>query len=271
MMRDAKNDALLQARFYNEHPTFKTLAAEEQELLKSVLGVLEMTRTDSTKVEGYEGLKLVETDGKLVEYDGGTFAELGNEFQTLAAKMPPSYRPQSPQEKLRARFSDAEDFKSRMADLTAAIQKEAGSNPQKLRELIVRELVLPSGKQPASPERTIAALRLYASVHDFKTILNERALNDLLRAFLEREKRTVDLESFKVFPQAPQFLKLFLQVAFEDVLGLPEEEAARQALQTANIARVRGDASLMDVGYYDEDLDAFRWSVPLRKPVAAAA
>ncbi len=271
MMRDAKNDALLQARFFNEHPTFRTLPADEQNILKELFATLEMTRTDSLKVDGYEGLKLVEVDGKLVEYDGGVFSDLGTEFQTLAEKLPAHYRTLSAQEKLRLRFADPPALAAALAAAMEQIRREAGSDPRKLRELVAQDLVNAQAKKKPPMERVAAALRLYASVFDFKTLLNERALNDAVRLFLEREKRTVDLDSFKVFPQAPQFLKLFLQVVFENMLGLPEGEAARQALQVANIARVRGDGTLMDVAFYDEDVDGFHWTVPLHKIAAAVS
>ncbi|TAK05328.1 hypothetical protein EPO33_05180 [Patescibacteria group bacterium] len=268
VVRDAKNDALLQARFFNEHPGFRTLLPDEQAVLKNIFGVLEMTRLDSTKVEGFEGSKLVELDGKLMEYDGGGFSEVGRDLMEELNKLPASYRPPTQKEKLRDRFNDPEPERLAIAASMEALRAEAGSNPQKLRELLARDLTVRTGQAKPNVPRAAAALRLYAAVHDFKTLLAERALNDLIRAFLEKEKRTVDLDSFKVFPQAPQFLKLFLQVVFEDALGLPEAEAARQALQVANVARERGDGALMDVAFYDEEDDAFHWTVPLRKPAA---
>ena len=268
MVRDAKNDALLQARFFNEHPGFRTLPPDEKVLLKNIFGALEMTRLDSTKVEGFEGSKLVELDGKLMDYDNGSFSEVGRDFVDELNKLPASYRPPTQKEKLRDRFNDPEPERTAIAAAIDTLRAEAGSNPQKLREILARDLTVRSGQPKPNVARVTAALRLYAAVHDFKTLLAERALNDFIRAFLEKEKRTVDLDSFKVFPQAPQFLKLFLQVVFEDSLDMPEEQAARHALQVANIARERGDGTLMDVAFYDEDDEAFHWTVPVRKPVA---
>lgn len=270
-IRNAKNDALLQARFFNEHAGFRALPPDEQTLLKNIFGALEMTRLDSTKVEGFEGSKLVEIDGKLMDYDNGTFSEVGKDLLEELNKLPASYRPPTQKEKLRDRFNDPEPERAAIAATMDALRTEAGSNPQKLRELLARDLTVRSGQAKPNVARTAAALRLYAAVHDFKTLLADRALNDVIRAYLEKEKRTVDLDSFKVFPQAPQFLKLFLQAVFEDALGLPEEEAARHALQVANVARERGDGSLMDVAFYDEEDEAFHWTVPLRKPTAVAA
>lgn len=268
MMRDAKNDALLQARFFNEHPGFRALPPEEQAVLKNVFGALEMTRLDSTKVEGFEGAKLVELDGKLMEYDNGGFSELGRDVAEELNKLPASYRPPTHKQTLRDRFNDPPQQLAALAAATDALRAEAGSQPQKLRELLARDLTVRTGQPKPAVARVAAALRLYAAVHDMKTLLADRALNDLIRLFLEKEKRAVDLDSFKVFPQAPQFLKLFLQVAFEDALGLPEAEAARHALQVANVARERGDGSLMDVAFYDEEDEAFHWTVPLRSSAA---
>lgn len=270
-VKNAKNDALLQARFYNEHPGFRALPPEEQALLKNLFGALEMTRLDSTKVEGFEGSKLVELDGKLMEYDNGAFSEVGRDLVDELNKLPASYRPPSQKEKLRTRFNDAPEEHVAIEAAMQALRAEAGSKPEKLREMLARGLNVRPGQPKPEAARIAAALRLYAAVHDFKTLLADRGLNDVIRAFLEKEKRTVDLDSFKVFPQAPQFLKLFLQVAFEDVLGMPEEDAARHALQVANVARERGDGSLMDVAFYDEEDEAFHWTVPLRKPAAVGA
>ncbi len=259
------DEPLLQARFWTESD-FARQSAEDKAFLRRLFTVLEMTRKSSEEMAGYEGGRLVEGDGRLGEFSEGDIRDLGadedlNRFTDALSKDVA----QQTAERMKQAYVDTPAYAATLREALGKIS-DVAKDPPRLRQALVTALT--GGKKAPPREQVVAALRAYAAVGDMAELFSVRELSDVVRAYLEKEKRTVDLDTFKVFPGSPQFVKLFLQVLLQETLKLPEAEAAREALQVANILRRRGDESLMDVAVFDEVLGSFAWKSPLRRAAA---
>lgn len=256
------DEPLLQARFWTESD-FARQSAEDKAFLRRLFAVLEMTRKSSEEIAGYEGGRLVEGDGRLGEFSEGDIRDLDadEDLNRFADALSQDVARQTA-ERMKQAYVDAPAYAAGLREALGAISAVA-KDPPRLRQALVAALA--AGKKAPVREQVVAALRAYAAVGDMAELFSVRELSDVVRTYLEKEKRTVDLDTFKVFPGSPQFVKLFLQVLLQETLKLPEPDAAREALQVANILRRRGDESLMDVAVFDEGLGAFAWKSQLRR------
>lgn len=256
------DNALLQARFTAESE-FSKQKPGDQAFLRRLFAVVESTRKSSITPKGFEGGRLLDVDGNIVVFSDGVLEDLDTEdLREFRAKIKEESL-KSRQEALRQAFVDPPEYAAQVRDAAARVEAESGGDAQKLQRAVVAAVV-GSGKKPVK-EEVVGLLRVFAAKAELKLLLTERPILDLVRGFLEKEKRMVDLDTFKVFPGAPQFAGLLVQLIFQERLGLPEHDAAREALQLANILRKKGDQSLMDIAFFDDTERVFAWKTPLRK------
>lgn len=258
------DNALLQARFAAE-TDFAKQKKDDQEFLRRLFSIVEYTRQSSQTNRGFEGGRLMDVDGSVVMYANGTLEDLDTEDVRAFRSGIKEQAMKSRQEALRTAFVDPPEYAAAVREAAARVEQESGGDAQKLQRAVVAAVV-GTGKKPVR-EEVVGLLRAFAAKAELKQLLTERPILDLVRGFLEKEKRTVDLDTFKVFPGAPQFAGLLVQLIFQERLGLPEHDAAREALQLANILRKKGDQSLMEIAFFDDAQRVFAWKTPLRKTI----
>lgn len=258
------NSALLLARFTAE-TDFSKQNKENQTFLRRLFAMIEYSRTSSVTPQGFEGGRLVDVDGNIVVYADGEISDLESDesLRAFRATMRESTL-QSRQQALREAFVDSSEYASALTATQERLRQVTGGDAEKIRRALVSAVSPTQGKR-AIREEVVSLLRMFIAQGALKDLFQERSVLDLVRAFLEKEKRSVDLDTFKVFPGAPQFERLLLQIVLQDTLGLSENDAAREALQIANILRRRGDDSLVDIAYFDDVQRTFTWKTPLRR------
>ncbi|OGL73998.1 hypothetical protein A3F28_01260 [Candidatus Uhrbacteria bacterium RIFCSPHIGHO2_12_FULL_57_11] len=253
-------DALLLARFYTESKAFGSQTSEVKEFLKKLFDVVSRLNTSSATAAGFEADRLVDVNGELVEYvHGGTVEDFDESLVALLKQIRPPETEESKREKIKTRFADPPDVAKSIEPLIASLLETAGKDPAALRMAVTKAVVPPAGGKP-NRDQVVATLRALARSGNLFEILGDKKLQDLLNNYYEKGGRTQDAESLKVFPNAPEHIKSFVRFVFGELLTMDENEAARQALQIANILRKKGDDRLLDIAFYDESSGEFRWT-----------
>ena len=62
-----------------------------------------------------------------------------------------------------------------------------------------------------------------------------------------------------MYPTAPQFVRLFLEISLEERLKLTESEAARIGLHLANLLKRAGNDKYNQIAYFDMGSGEFKW------------
>lgn len=259
MGKDFK-DALLLARFYTESKPYNTQKAEAKVLLKSLFMTVARLNTSSQTAAGFEEDKIVSIEGQLMSYrEGGDVEPFDDELVELVKRLHPPETEESRRKKIREKFADPPDVAKAVEPLVEELLKTSKGEPATLQGALVKAIVSPSGAGKPNATQVIAAVRAVATSGNLFEVLSDKKLQELLKNSYEKNRRTQDAESLKVFPNAPEHVKGFLRMVLEEILRMDENEAARQMLQIANLLRKRGDNRLMSAAFYDESAGRFLW------------
>lgn len=247
-------DALAVARYYTESKAYGAQKPEIKEFLKMLFHLFSRLNLSSLTAAGFEEDRLLEVEGEPALFrPGGVIESFDSELVAILKKMETDEGAvQDPRVQIRKKFADPPEFAKAVAAAAAKIK------PGGEKDALYDALVPPAGGAIRS-ETVVAALRALAKIGSFMNVLTDRRLQDLVRQYYEKKGRTIESDSLKVFPNAPEHIRGFLQMCFEDRLSMDENEAARQTLQLANIMRLQKDDRLMSFAAYDERAGAFRW------------
>lgn len=252
-------DALAEAKFYTDHKSFRALRAPDQEFLKRLFALAERFTFSSQTAQGYEGSHLLEVEGRIVNYVDGKIEEMNPEMsKTIDSLLPKPLSPEEKNQLIIARFKDSEEVGARLAVRESELAKTAGGDEKKLLAALGSALASAKSGQAYADEVT-ALFRALARVGVFSHVLTLPVVSKIVADAYVKSGKTDAVANYKIFPGAPAHQKMFLRTVFGVVLGMSESEAARHVLQIANILRKKGDRNLMDIAYYDEATDTFRF------------
>lgn len=106
----------------------------------------------------------------------------------------------------------------------------------------------------------LAVLRALAKAGQLDQLLSEdKKAIELFQTHLQRLQKPDLLAGFKVTPTREDFMVLWLRYILENIMSLPENEAARIGMQLGNLMRQAGNEKYMKMAYFDSGGGEFRW------------
>lgn len=264
-------DPLKQSQFYFTDKTFNGVPPEEREDLKRLFSLVDRIWYSSFDAPGFEeDIVVQEPDGEVKDIYAGEEVKASPETLDLVKKVRRGASPEEERVRLAGILRGSEAEATEIAGFEDGYKAELGGDPAKIRDAIWKLLEPVPGKLP-EPHRLVALLKQLARTGALDSLLrSDKRFFDALAQRYADGGESGKVDDLKVYPTSPAHVSAILELMLEEGGGLDGEDAARYAVQLANIMQRQGNDKYLGVAYLDEDTEEFRFEEPL-KPVAAAA
>lgn len=256
----AAPDPLKQSQFYFSDRVFNSAAPEERAVLKRIFDLLDKLRLSSKDPAGYEEEFTLDEDGEQVSIVAGEELKLSPDARRILKTIRRAASPEEERARLVALLGGSAEEVAAVRDFEAEYSGKLGSDGAKLRDELFSAINPPPGIT-AEPRRVVALLKLLARSDGLDTLVrSDKRFFDLLAKYYEAAELPREVEDLKVYPTAPKHLAALLRVVLCEKAGLASTDAARLAIQLANILKKGGKEKYLAMAYFDEEAEDFRFA-----------
>lgn len=253
----AGSDALARNQFIFTDKTFTSLTPTVQERVRAFFALLERLQKSSLSPEGFEE-DIVMRDGEnVILISEGEFQDLSAEEKKLLAEIRKPGSPEDEQQRLVELLRGNQQERATVAQYEETLAQETSDDPQKLRDTLWQ--LCDISTQAQDPLHAAAVLKHLARLNKLDTILrDDPRYADLLEKYYRVMEKNILADDAKVYPTSPKHIATLIQILLCLRCQMDVSDAARYALQCANLLKQQGKEKYLDMAYFDQQEDIFR-------------